>query len=685
MAWLFAPEAGRAAGEPAMVAADGLFQALAPEKNHETTLREVVKVITDKGYRHLSVDDGLSQLLWQRYLGELDRQRMYLTAADIAELAALRYELDDALRSGDMGPAFAIFNRYQKRLTQRFTFVLREVENGLEKLDLEKDDALEIDRQQAPWPASDQDLQRLWHKHFKNDVLNLKLAGKSLSQIQPLLERRYRSQLNRIRQTSAEDVFSMFVNSLARLHDPHTQYFSPRFSEDFNIRMSLSLEGIGAVLQTDNEHTKVMRLIPAGPADKSKQLAPGDRIVGVGQGEDGDVVNIIGWRIDEVVRLIRGPKETVVRLEVLPVSQVDESQTRMVSITRNTVKLEEQAARSKVITHEHQGRTLRIGVVQIPTFYADLQAMSANRKDYRSTTRDTRQLMDELKSAGIDGLVIDLRNNVGGSLQEASDLTGLFIKSGPTVQIRETQGRTSHLEDRDPRMIYRGPLVIMVNRLSASAAEIFAGAIQDYGVGLVLGTTTFGKGTVQGLLNLGHGQLKLTQAKFYRVSGDSTQHKGVVPDILFPADHDPDKIGESALPDAQPWDRIDPAAYKAQADLKPLIPILSKRHEERMATAPDFVFIRENLAAQRQAQQKKQLSLRESTRRQERLVQEREQLQRENKRRTAKGLAPIEKIEKTAADDIQDPDPKAPDPYLEESGNILIDYIDAARNAAAVH
>ena len=651
----------------------GTYPVLVPEKIHGVTCREVVKLIREKGYRDIGWDDRLSGLVWERYLSELDRHRLHFTTADIAELTPLRLQLDEALNQGDLNPAFAIYNRYRSRLVERFTYLLSQLEGGLAKLDLEKDDKIETDRQKAPWPADEAELRRLWHKHLKNDVLSLKLAGKSVEDISLLLERRYRSQLTRIGQVGSEDVFSTFVNVLARVHDPHTQYFSPRISEDFNIRMSLSLEGIGAVLQTENEHTKVMRLIPAGPADKSKQLVPGDRIVGVGQGENGDMVNVVGWRIDEVVRLIRGPKQTIVRLEILPVKQVDESQTRVVSITRNTVKLEEQAARSKVITRQGQGRTWRLGVIEIPAFYADLQAKKGG--DYRSTTRDTLKLIDEMKTAKVDGIIVDLRDNEGGILQEANDLTGLFIKNGPTVQIREASGRISDVADRDSRRFYGGPIVVLVNRLSASAAEIFAGAIQDYGRGLVVGETTFGKGTVQVLLRLGNGQLKLTQAKFYRISGDSTQHKGVVPDIVFPADHDPEIIGESTLTDAQPWDRIDPVDFNVEGNVKAMVPALTQKHEQRIAADPDFVFLKENLAALRQAQQKKQVSLKESVRRQERQQLEREQLERENKRRMAKGLTPLDRIEAEKTGDEAERDPEAPDPYLEESGNVLIDLI----------
>lgn len=669
----------RAVAAPADGAAAN--RVLAPETIHGTTCREVVNLLRERGYRDIGWDDGLSGLVWERYLAELDRQRILFTAADIAELTPLQHQLDEALGRGDLGPAFTIYNRYHKRLVERFTYLLHELGKGLALLDLEKDEKLESDREKAPWPADEAALHRLWHKHLKNDVLNLKLTGKSNDAIAPLLERRYRSQLTRIGQTASEDVFSSFINVLSQIHDPHTQYFSPRGSEEFNIRMSLSLEGIGAELRTENEHTKVVRLIPAGPADKSKSIAPGDRIVGVGQGETGDMVNVIGWRIDEVVRLIRGPKQTVVRLEILPVSEVDESHTRVVSITRNTVKLEEQAARSRVIERTRNGRPWRLGVIQIPTFYADIQGMNDNRKDYRSVTRDTAKLIEDLKAAKVDGIIVDLRDNPGGVLTEANSLTGLFIKSGPTVQIREAKGRITELKDRDSRRFYDGPIVILVNRISASAAEIFAGAIQDYGRGLVVGETTFGKGTVQAVLPLGHGQFKLTQSKFYRVSGDSTQHKGVVPDIVFPAEHDPEKIGESALADAQPWDRIAAVAYQKEGDPGFLLPRINERHEKRIAAAPDFVFLKENLLALRQAQQKKQVSLKESVRRQERQNLEREQLERENRRRVAKGLPPIEKLDKEKTEDGADRDPADPDPYLDESGNVLMDFIEI--NAAA--
>ncbi|KZZ50785.1 peptidase S41, partial [Thalassolituus sp. HI0120] len=419
-------------------------------------------------------------------------------------------------------------------------------------------------------------------------------------------------------------------------------------TENFNINMSLSLQGIGAVLQTEDEHTKVVRLVPAGPADKAGNLEPADKIVGVGQNADGEMVDVIGWRLDEVVDLIRGTKGTTVRLEILPASG-NGSESKVVSIIRDEVKLEEQSAQKDIIELQDgnsENPTVRkVGVIDIPTFYIDFQGRMENKPDYRSTTRDVAKLIQELKVEGVEGLIIDLRNNGGGSLEEAIHLTGLFIPTGPVVQVRSIRGHVEVLKDQDPEVLYDGPITVLVNRLSASASEIFAGAIQDYGRGIVVGGQTFGKGTVQSLRRLHHGQLKITQAKFYRVSGDSTQHQGVIPDILFPSLFDKDKIGESALDEALAWDTIRPAEHKKSGEVNRLVPSLRNKHHQRIADNPDFQFMRSQKALITELRDKTQVSLNEKVRKEERQANDDRRLALENTRRKAKGLELLDSLE----------------------------------------
>jgi len=494
-----------------------------------------------------------------------------------------------------------------------------------------------------------------------------------------LLSKRYQNQLNRVHQSQSEDAYQTFMNAVTRAFDPHTQYFSPRNTENFNINMSLSLQGIGAVLQTEDEHTKVVRLVPAGPAAKAGNLQPADKIIGVGQAE-GDIVDVIGWRLDEVVELIRGPKSTTVRLEILPANSSG-TDSKIISIVRDEVKLEEQSAQKDVIEVKDGDVTHKIGVIDIPTFYIDFQGRMENKPDYKSTTRDVTVLINELKEEGIDGLIIDLRNNGGGSLEEAITLTGLFIPQGPVVQVRSTHGRVEVLPDQDPSVLYDGPITVLVNRLSASASEIFAGAIQDYGRGLIVGGQTFGKGTVQSLRPLRSGQLKITQAKFYRVSGDSTQHQGVIPDILFPSLFDKEKIGESALEEALPWDTIRPAEYSSNKGIAATLPALRKLHQTRIEHNPDFRFLREQKALITELRQQTQVSLNEKVREQERKANDDKRLKLENERRKAKGMPQLTSIDDEESDNAADAEkkddkkPEEDDALLIEAGHILVDYM----------
>ena len=474
------------------------------------------------------------------------------------------------------------------------------------------------------------------------------------------------------------------MNAFASTYDPHTQYFSPRTSRNFNINMSLSLEGIGAVLRSEDEYTSVVELVPAGPADKSGLMGPSDRIISVGQGNTGPLIDVVGWRLDDVVELIRGPKGSEVRLEVIP-NGTDDGISKVINITRNRVQLEEQAAQSKILTLDRNGQPHKIGVIEVPTFYVDFKAVQQGDPNYKSTTRDVHRLIDELKAEGVEGLVIDLRNNGGGSLQEADTLTGLFIKSGPTVQVKSANRGPSIYADNDDESAWDGPLAVMVNRLSASASEIFAGAIQDYERGIIIGSQTFGKGTVQTLIPLNRGQLKVTAAKFYRVSGQSTQHQGIIPDIEFPEVYDIERIGESSLDDAMAWDKIDAATYPRSNRIQPLLDELKQRHDLRSVADPDFRYFRALASKSKENNRRTHVSLNEKERRQEKADEDAWRLQLENSLRTAKGEAVLESLdaldEQRDEDEDKDPDHDA---MLRETGTILLDYVGLSRQVALV-
>jgi carboxyl-terminal processing protease len=529
----------------------------------------------------------------------------------------------------------------------------------------------------------------LWMKRIKNAVLAQRLNGSSDDKIAEALLRRYEGQLQRARQARSEDAFQAYMNAFAGMWDPHTSYFSPRTSENFNINMSLSLEGIGAVLQADNEYTKVVRLVPGGPASKNGQLQPADRIVSVTQEDEEKPVNVIGWRLDEVVDLIRGPRESVVTLEVIPSDAPDETVTQSISIKRDEVKLEEQSASSEVIELDRQGETFRIGVINIPTFYADFKAMQDGDPNYKSTTRDVRNLINDLKEEGIDGIVMDLRNNGGGALHEANDLVGLFIEDGPTVQIRNSNNDVKILEDQDPSVSYDGPLVVMVNRMSASASEIFAGAIQDYGRGLVVGSQTFGKGTVQAVRPLNHGQLKITQSKFYRVSGGSTQHKGVVPDIEIPSRIDKTRIGEDALDHALPWDQIEAVPHGRYFDFSGIIDELRARHDDRFAVSPEFRLLQKEIDFLKEQRAKTSLSLNIDKRTEYHSQVEKTRLAIANARREIRGDEPFDTLDQL--DDWQDQQTADLDStdedmdfIVEEGGNIMADMLELDQRMASI-
>ena len=668
------------------------LESLQPTREQMIASLNTVELLRRHHYNRIRLDDALSSEVFDTYLRQLDPQRSLFTAADIDTFEEYRHKLDDLLLAGDLSIGFAMHTRQIQRADQRMAYARQLLREGVDKLDFTGDQSILIDREEADWPTDEKALHTLWRQQIKDEVLRLKLAGRETDAIQDLLEKRYANQQKRLYQTRSEDIFQNYINALAQVYDPHTQYLSPDNAENFDINMSLSLEGIGAVLQSDNDYTKIVRLVPAGPAEKSKQLSTADRIIGVAQ-DKGEMVDVVGWRLDEVVKLIRGPKGSSVRLEVIPASNPPSDMTsREVALVREAVKLEDQAAKSSVLEFNEHGNDYRIGVIEVPGFYIDFKAYRRGDADYRSTTRDVRRLLGELQKQDIDGIVLDLRNNGGGSLQEATELTGLFIGQGPSVLVRDSKGDVQVLDDPNAGVAYNGPLAVIVNRLSASASEIFAGAIQDYGRGLVIGEPTFGKGTVQSIQPLNHGELKFTLAKFYRVSGQSTQNRGVVPDIAYPSLLETAEIGESSLPRALPWDTIPPARYQADTGLQPLIPQLTDRHKARAANDPQFVYTLARIDLNRSMQEREYLPLNEAKRRAEQKEFEDKLLAMENTRRKALGEEPLDALDKEdplmdgsglpsplEEEDTDDKD----DPFLAETGHILIDLLEIKRQQVA--
>ena len=667
--------------------ADKTINVLVPTKEQAKIDGEIVDLLKHKHYLKINFDDQLSQKVLDRYLDELDPSHSYFYASDIKEFESnYRLKMDDALLAGNLEPAFIIFNRYQQRIVERLTALVAQIEQDFKGMDFTIDETLLVDRKDVPWPDSEAAMEELWRKRLKNNVLVLKLTDKSMEEIQETLLKRYENQLNRVQQNSSDDAFELYMNGLALSIDPHTQYFSPHRTENFNINMSLSLEGIGAVLQSEDEYTKVVRLIPGGPAERSKLIKAGDRIVGVAQGTEGEMQDIVGWRLDEVVNKIRGPKGSLVRLQVIPVDAADEHQSKIISIVRDKVKLEEQAAKKKIVEVARNGKKYKFGVIDIPTFYADFKGMNAGNPDYKSTTRDVQKLLQELEDEGVQGIIIDLRDDGGGSLQEANSLVGLFIGLGPTVQVRNANGRINIIRDHDPKLEYTGPLVVLVNRMSASASEIFAGAIEDYNRGIVIGEQTFGKGTVQSLLPLSKGQLKLTTAKYYRISGQSTQDKGVIPDLEYPSIYNSKEIGESSLPDALPYDQIHSIPYQTYYNLAELMPELHKRYDAQMKLNPHYFYIMERKKKAEEMSSKKEVSLSESVRRKESEAAEQWRLNLENKLRrdfNKPPLTSLDELKNNHDTDVGDK-PDENEDYMElQAAEIFIDFTELLSGGAS--
>jgi carboxyl-terminal processing protease len=669
----------RAALAPAIAPAVASSGELVPSERHRRVMRLVSEVVERQHYRQAALDDAMSSQIFERYLEALDGSRSYLLASDVAEFERFRYQLDDAIERADAAPAFGIFTRYQERNREvlRHAIALLDVEP-----DFTLDESFRFDRTDEGWPASQAELQELWRKRVKNDALSLLLAGKTWPEASEILRKRYERVSKRIEQITADDVFETFMNAYSHVYDPHSNYLSPRNSEEYNIAMSLSYEGIGASLQLVDDHVTIMNVLPGGSAAASTDIKVGDRITAVGQGDMGALTDVVGWRLDDVVQLIRGPLDTVVRLQILPASATPGSPENLLSLKRAKITLESQAAKQEVHTLHRGDRDVRIGVISVPSFYQDFQARMKGDADFRSTTRDVRRLIDELRTENIESLVVDLRDNGGGHLSEATSLVGLFVERGPIVQLRETNGRIEVLDDPEPGVAWHGPLVVLVNRASASASEIFAGAIQDYHRGLVVGQQTYGKGSVQNLYPLdryalgpkaGFGQLTVTIGKYYRVTGDSTQHRGVEPDITLPSLLHTDDIGESTRESALPWDRITAARFTPEPSELPGVPLLERVHVERVAHNPDFVALQGDVDALEYLRTRREVSLNLVQRRAEQDGIDAERLKRENARRAARGLEPLANV--GALDNAE-----TPDALLDEAVEIAADAAELPAN-----
>jgi len=648
-------------------------------------------------YKSVPLDDSLSEKIFNHYLKTLDSEKYFFDQGDIDRISGLRTRLDDAIQSQNLSPAFGIFNLYAQRVVERFTDARALLRQGF---DFQQNESFQISREKEAWPKSEAETRELWRKRVKNDWLRLKLAGKDDAAIVATLDKRYEASIKRISRLKSEDAFQIFMNAYTTAIEPHTNYLGPRASENFDISMRLSLVGIGAVLEEKEEYTTIRELVPGSPATNSGQLKVGDRIVAVGQGKDGPLVDVLGWRLDDTVRLIRGEPDTVVLLDILPADAGAAEKHRLVPLVRKKITLEEQAAKQSIIPVSENGVTRQIGVITLPSFYLDFEAKQRGDSDYKSATRDVERILKNLKKQKVDSVLIDLRGNGGGSLVEAIELTGLFIDQGPVVQQRNAKGRVSVESDTHAGTAWDGPLGVLINRGSASASEIFAAAIQDYGRGLIIGETSFGKGTVQTLLDLDrithspkpqYGELKLTVAQFFRINGGTTQLRGVTPDISFPVGEDADNQREAGFDNALPWVQINAADYTPVGSLKEELETLRNRHESRLKRDRDFQYLQEDFAEIDRLRKKNLISLNEVERRQERDAQEARSAARESSGKSAKAADAakfrddgLQADERPLAKDLALAKERknAKDALLNEAAHILADEVSLQKTPA---
>ncbi|MDN3518419.1 carboxy terminal-processing peptidase [Aquisalimonas lutea] len=658
------------AGMSTSLADSGSGETIRPAEGHPETARLIARLLAHQHFREQPINDALSAQVLDAYLDALDPDRYYFTQQDIDEFHRHEHELDDMLLDGELGLPYKIFDRLTRRAVERAEFAQNVLDQGL---DFNTDQMLDLDRSEQEWAADEEALDRLWRKRIKNDALTMLLGEEDEERTMELLRSRYDNVAENMQRSTPEEVFETYMGAWAQAFDPHTNYLSPRNSEEFDIQMQLSLEGIGAMLRTERDFTEIVELVPGGPADQSGELSPGDRIIGVAE-EGEEMVDVVGWRLRDVVDRIRGPKHSKVRLRILPGSDSDAA-PRTVTLTRDEIELEEQAAQREVREIERDDGVHRIGVIRIPTFYTDFAAAQAGEEDYRSTTRDVRRHIEAMKDEGVDGLIIDLRGNSGGSLQEAVDMSGLFLPGGPVVQIRRSDGKTETMRDPDAGTTYDGPLAVMVDRRSASASEIFAAAMQDYGRGVILGERTFGKGTVQTMVDLDRfrndpdsdtGRLKLTVAKFYRVTGSSTQKRGVEPDISLPSVVNEDTVGESAADNPLPWDEIEPVHFTRMDRLGDIVPLLRERHEERIADHAAYNALMEEFEYLRAMRDDSEVSLNRDTREAQRQQRNEERLALANEHRRIRGLDPLDSVDELDRED-------RPDTLLDITAQVVTD------------
>ncbi|TFF40417.1 tail-specific protease [Mucilaginibacter psychrotolerans] len=666
---------------------------LQPDEQQSVVMKTVAGMVSTYNYKKVPLNDSISAIIYTEYLKKIDENHNYLTAGDVKEFEQFKTVLDDDIKNGDLSHVFYIFNVFQKRYTEYVNFSIAQLSKPI---DFNKNDTFTYDREKLPFAANENELHEQWAQRVKYDLLNLKLAGKELEANKETLKKRYSSVLTQSNKLNSNDVFQVFMDAFTGAIDPHTNYFIPSAAAAFNIDISRSLEGIGATLQSQNEYVTVTSIVPGGPADKSKQLAVDERIIGVAQGKTGEFQDVVGWRIENAIALIRGTKGTVVRLQILPKGTGATVKPRVLELVREKIILKDISAKKEIRTYNSNGKIVKIGIINVPAFYLDFNDYKSGNPNYKSTTRDVRLILDTLKREGVDGVVLDLRQNGGGSLMEATELTGLFIKTGPVVQVRDPRNQVELEKDDDPAVAYSGPLAVLVDRFSASASEIFSGAIQDYGRGLIIGTQTYGKGSVQRIIDLDQvispsikdrlaklvgkqstvatgsqnkfGQLNLTIGKFYRISGGSTQHKGVLPDIEFPSVIPMDKYGEDTEPSAMPYDVIDKTDYTRVGDFTAIIPQLKKLHDQRMSSSDSFKYLLQDIADMKTREQETSVTLNEAQLKLKRDADEKKAFEQNNLRRVALGLPPLKK---------GDTKPKNEDlDFLKrEAGQILTDYL----------
>jgi carboxyl-terminal processing protease len=665
---------------------------LRPSQQQAAAARLTSRLIEEHHYKPVTLDDSLSGKIFDSYLKSLDPEKMFFIQADIDQWKKDRAKLDDAVLTDNLDLPFSIFNLYAKRSVERFTYARTLLKTGF---DFQQQESYQYLREKEPWPKSEDEIRDLWRKRVKNDWLQLKLSGKDDKKIVETLDKRYENFLKRMAKLKSEDAFQIFMNAYTQSVDPHTNYMAPKTSENFDISMRLSLFGIGAVLEDKDDYTTIKELVPGSPAALSGKLKEGDRILGVAQGDKGTMTDVVGWRLDDTVALIRGPADTVVMLDVIPAGASPDAAHKQVSLVRKKISLEDQAAKKSVLTLNTEKGTRRIGVIDLPTFYEDFEGKRKGESDYKSASRDVARLLGELKAEKVDGVLIDLRNNGGGSLNEAIELTGLFVGAGPVVQQRDASGDISVGKGNALGVAWDGPLGVLINRGSASASEIFAAAIQDYHRGLVIGETSFGKGTVQTIVNLDQmahnpapqfGELKLTIAQFFRINGGTTQLRGVTPDFTLPSTSDAEHFGESSYDNALPWMQIKAVDYRASKENRAVLPTLQQRHDRRVAKDRDYQNLLEDIADYEQLRQKKQLSLNEAERRKERDAQEAKLKLRKQEGGEMDKTAAAE----TGAEPDEDSDEakkkqakKAKDALLLEAAYTLGDQVDLLKPAAS--